>query len=466
MPNKKLNLYFVLGGAVSAGAYTAGVIDYFMQILKEYDELPENKKEYDIEIKAIAGASAGGMCGAIFTNGIAKGWPYKPYHSTLFKTWVKEIDISKLTTTDDLKDKNVVSLLNGKELYNIADKAFVDTPYGNNLKPKYIADDFKLILSVTNTTGLSYAVEFANKDFEHPYFITNHRDYFNFSFHNTNQVDNIHLNTEKDWDCLKKAAVATGAFPIGLPPVMMERPVSIYKDRSKNTGMIPFNLGGETIAFCAIDGGVGDNEPLGVIQKLIEKNKNEKHVVVFIDPFPSERKENKKNNIMSHLGRLYSVFRNQSAYKPEEIKPFVLDYQNADSNATAFFIAPKRRLANAKDLQVAGGSFAAFGGFFHESYRYHDYTLGLRNCQRFLSTRFMFPDSNKLIMPGTFSPEIAPVSWPSLSKKEFKKIIKPLNKRIAKVLRLLLPLIFAPFSGILKPSKLIEKSLTKHRLIQ
>lgn len=33
---KKLNLYFVLGGAVSAGAYTAGVLDYFMSQLKEY----------------------------------------------------------------------------------------------------------------------------------------------------------------------------------------------------------------------------------------------------------------------------------------------------------------------------------------------------------------------------------------------------------------------------------------------
>src|SRR5215469_15799921 len=75
---------FLLGinmaGAVSAGAYTAGVLDFLMEALGEWqtrkDALraylknptgpaPELVPLHDVRIEVFSGASAGGMCAAI-----------------------------------------------------------------------------------------------------------------------------------------------------------------------------------------------------------------------------------------------------------------------------------------------------------------------------------------------------------------------------------------------------------------
>jgi hypothetical protein len=374
-------------------------------------------------------------------------------------------------------------------LNKIAENFFQGTPYGElnaDKLPEYVADDFKLIMSVTNTNGLSYAVDFMNENLEKPYFITDHRDYYSFTFKQTNDIEYTTLNNEKDWALLAKASVATGAFPVGLPPVKMDRPAAVYQSRINNTGLTPFNLGGEVFSYYGIDGGTVDNEPLSKIQDLLEdekKNDDTDYAVIFIDPFPSERKLSDKNNIMINLGRLYSVFRNQAAYKPEEIK-FYLE-QSTEKKFNSFFIAPKRSGTSKDDLQVAGGAFAAFGGFVHESFRHFDYNLGMRNCQKFLMDYMKFKDGKSIINVDT-GDTVKPLSWPHISEKEFNVIVKPLNKRVRKIATkfnsdkksllksiqnglLLLP--FIPALPIILnafkiPSKLLKDSLKAHKLIQ
>lgn len=58
-----------LAGAVSAGAYTAGVIDYLLETLERWEKakelFPDDPKipRHKVEIEVITGASAGGICG-------------------------------------------------------------------------------------------------------------------------------------------------------------------------------------------------------------------------------------------------------------------------------------------------------------------------------------------------------------------------------------------------------------------
>ena len=57
-----------MAGAISAGAYTAGVLDFLIQALDEWyaaKAAGENVPGHDISIEVISGASAGGMCAAI-----------------------------------------------------------------------------------------------------------------------------------------------------------------------------------------------------------------------------------------------------------------------------------------------------------------------------------------------------------------------------------------------------------------
>jgi hypothetical protein len=79
--NKKFKLAIVMAGAVTAGAYTAGVIDYLIECLQKWEirkqknrSLDSDSKEYDnsipmhdVEITVIGGTSAGGMTAVIST---------------------------------------------------------------------------------------------------------------------------------------------------------------------------------------------------------------------------------------------------------------------------------------------------------------------------------------------------------------------------------------------------------------
>ena len=86
----KLNLGICMAGAVSAGAYTAGAMDYIIETLERWErekikirekltndkELSDREKAiplHDVEIKLLSGASAGGMTAAILSYSFIDG---------------------------------------------------------------------------------------------------------------------------------------------------------------------------------------------------------------------------------------------------------------------------------------------------------------------------------------------------------------------------------------------------------
>lgn len=455
---KKLNLYFVLGGAVSAGAYTAGVLDYFMLRLKEYMAQDEQNREYDIQIKAIAGTSAGGMCGSIFLHSLVQGYPHSPENSELFKTWVEDIDISVLSEMDDIKKGTAPNaLLNGNAIKKIANNVFDKIPSNENVESyNFLANDCKLILSVTDTLGQSYTIDFVNDSSEKPYFITNHRDYYKFTLTNPS-TEFIELKNKQDWEILKNASIATGAFPVGLPPVKLKRPSSAYNDEILGK---PFNVGSNVHKYYGIDGGIGDNEPFGQLIDIIEKDEEggSESAIILIDPFPSANKKQEGDSIGVQLKRLYAVFRNQSAYKPKEIKEF------KNKGFKCYSIIPKSSSDPNVESHLAGAQIGAFSGFIHQNYRYFDYQLGLRNCQKFLLSTFHFfknlPSQEEILAP----------EWPSIGIKEYKSKTKALDKRINKILKasfkpLLINLVNFFFKKKVSPSNIILRELEKQKMV-
>ena len=76
-PDVPFEIGLVMAGAVSAGAYTAGVIDFLIQALDEWEKAKEQARKdlaegkttdcpmHEVRIKVMAGASAGGMTAAL-----------------------------------------------------------------------------------------------------------------------------------------------------------------------------------------------------------------------------------------------------------------------------------------------------------------------------------------------------------------------------------------------------------------
>lgn len=487
---KKIELLIVLGGAVSAGAYTAGVLDYLIYMLKQWYKPDENGKidpPYDIQIRAIVGASAGGMCAALAAKEFTTGWDVNADNkSALYETWVKKINIVDLLKIDDLEKGKVNSVFNSNVILEIANQSIKEKK-GNGELPSYISDELDIILSICNTEGIHYAMNISAQNTNYPYYITDHRDYLAFLLRRKEGQKTPFktvLEDDESWTKLAKAAVASGAFPIGLAPVKMSTPRALYEDRQIK-GVEPINVDEEkNLEFFAIDGGTVDNEPFSRIQNFMKNDdENVKKLILLIDPFPSKtiKSKNSKDSteedeegqpILEHIGRVFNVVRNQSLFKASELKTRL-------DKGEAFAITPKR-IDNPDKIQVAGAAIAAFSGFIHEKYRDYDYRLGRKNCKGMLQKHFKV-DKNFLenspdgLVFSNFDDhckidkvdEILPI----INKKDFKSVKTLLNKRIKLVMKHLADSFFIYWylriGRIHKlVSKYFEKELIKNELMK
>jgi predicted acylesterase/phospholipase RssA len=142
-----------MAGAVSAGAYTAGVLDFLMEALEEWQKAKDEFRAklanpeaavpitspvplHDVSIEAFSGASAGGMCAAIASVMVQGTFVHitdanaRNTNNTFYEAWVNQIDISKLLTANDLKNgAPLVSLLDSTIIDTIAESALTPGPH-------------------------------------------------------------------------------------------------------------------------------------------------------------------------------------------------------------------------------------------------------------------------------------------------------------------------------------------------
>ena len=162
MPNRSpgFEIGLAMAGAISAGAYSSGVIDFLFQALDAWERAkranPGSVPDHDVTIKVIAGASAGSITGALAATALASGvrpigydadqdaqpyiedkrsqpdtqkQPFRYVLPALDTAWVKRPDMAAkdgvdLLATSDLKDgREVVSLLDSTLLDAIAREA-------------------------------------------------------------------------------------------------------------------------------------------------------------------------------------------------------------------------------------------------------------------------------------------------------------------------------------------------------
>ncbi len=445
MQQKDFEIGLVMAGAVSAGAYTAGVIDYLLQALKEWETAKKNNTKtappHQVKLKVIAGSSAGGMTGAIMTamvNGGFKAITTLPERepddeevarNNLYSAWVEQIDISELLGDDDLKKENskVISLLDSTILEKIADSTIRFKP--SEPRPSFIAKQLQLYLTLTNLHGIPYHTTFKGKSGK-GHSITKHTDYFHFllSSKNREAANGEWLNAKDastpNWDVLKNVAIATGAFPFGLSPRAINRAFSNYSRRKWRIPLKPDpgdpsspnacfkyehiepawpSNQEERFNFLAVDGGVMDNEPTELTRRALAEDdlqnprsaEEANRSLIMIDPFPSKKQSSLysgteiENKGIGHVFmKLLDSLKSQSRFDPDEL---ILAASN--DVYSRFLIAPTR-FKNEETIAaypIASGSLHGFGGFLSKKFRKHDFQLGRRNCQQFLRKYFAIP---------------------------------------------------------------------------
>lgn len=419
-----------LAGAVSAGAYSAGVIDYLLEALQEWEKRkitdPYSTPSHQIEISTIGGASAGGMTGLILASMLNEDWnPVREIknisdeftQNKLYHAWVDMEEnrmLNQLLETKD--DETFESILNSNFVDRLANKILVPTTKTILPRP-FIANEVKVFVTLTNLRGMDFNINFrSNTRKGESYIVTSHNDYacFKISKNNNNSYNNdgwipVDFDKKINTDLVKNAAMGTGAFPVFLKSRDFSRDKKYLNDldwfytitRKANN---PFK--DPIIITKNIDGGVINNEPFEYVRKvLIDQTKQEiptdyesfetfKSTIITIDPFPNSEDENK--TIPNNTSFITSIFNTLGTLIDQaRLKPATLITALDSKNASNYLIAPVRYDSTGNRLEgdtaIACGALSGFSGFINKEFRAHDYFLGRANCEIFLREHFTIP---------------------------------------------------------------------------
>lgn len=435
--NKNENTFYIglcMAGAVSAGSYTAGVMDYLLEALGEWEKRKNEPgvPTHKVQIPVMGGASAGGMT-SILTTTVLNSLHIpidKPTENLLadhpenkfYHTWVdlSQGDVlEKMLDTADIKNGGLVSGLNSAFIDEIAQR--VVAMEADKTKwlplPAYIKPGLKIFSTLTNLEGFNYTADFGpDKPQTRKYHMSIHNDYACFELTESDIIGSnggwIPLNLKNDVNIAlaRDAAIATGAFPIGLKSRLLNRDASYVNSNlwlKKYLSNNPVEAG--NYQTLNVDGGLINNEPFEKVRDVLYELTGQEakdyrdfdkftSTVLMIEPFPTQKPKpiSKLQDLMNVLGLTLSSMINQMRSKPLEISDAL-----SKSCAGQFLVAPSRIVngANGEVLNVTGelaiacGTLNGFGGFLNKEFRVHDYFLGRHNCKIFLRDYFTIPES-------------------------------------------------------------------------
>lgn len=458
MENKPFRIGLCMAGAVSAGAYTAGVMDFLLEALENWENKrgEANVPTHRVIIPVLGGASAGGMT-ALLTASMLNNpsvpvdvpLPEKLYdehpENKLYHSWVDLTGADmfpKMLDTTDITSGKVVSLLNAQFIDEIANKMIRANAEMWKPTPAYFESPVKVFATLSNLEGYNYNIDFISARKKDKYNMSVHNDYACFELADEQQT------TSKGWLPLdfkngvslataREAAMATGAFPLGLRARTMTREADHINEMgwlkdvfNKN----PLPSGAKKGLY--VDGGMINNEPFEKVRDILDditvaknpetfENLTEREKLLFdlnsrydsfentvlmIDPFPGKESPvfDFDNDLLAIAGKTLSAMTAQMRAKPA-------DYRSAmeTDDASQFLISPSRLLTNEKgevlkelfgEEAIACGAVSGFGGFLSKEFRIHDYYLGRHNCEVFLRDYFTIPESalqnNKIFRDG------------------------------------------------------------------
>lgn len=447
MENKPFRIGLCMAGAVSAGAYTAGVMDYLIEALEEWEKRRGNAgvPSHKVTIPIMGGASAGGMTALLtastLNNTITPVPLPKPGQlltehpeNKLYHSWVDLTAVDmfpKMLDTSDIQSGKIISLLNSNFIDEIADKMISSDIAGWKPTPVYFEEPVKVFVTLTNLEGFSYYAGFNDANRKSKYYMSLHNDYACFELYDDNQNREtssgwmpLNFKTAAFLKTAKDAAMATGAFPIGLKSRLLEREpkyvntVSWLKEVFTNTPLDPL----QPVKTLHVDGGMINNEPFEKVRDLLDEifqqeykkenpdSKEEidpfeqncdyntfENTVVMIDPFPSvlNEKFDFSQDLLKVIPKTLSAMTAQMRAKKIHFRKAM-----KEQDGSRFIISPSRNITDEKTKQkielfgekaIACGTLSGFGGFLSKEFRIHDYYLGRYNCEVFLRDYFTIP---------------------------------------------------------------------------
>lgn len=442
-------LGLVLNGTVSAGAWTAGVLDFLFQALDLWEAAkrqdrqnggPPTVPDHAVRLDVAGGASGGGVCAGLLAR--AAGWQFRAVqraddpanaNNPFWKVWVETLDVTSMLDTLDLDADGAVpvSLLSGTAI-DLAGEVILKWPQAgaNPARRSWIADPLHVLMTLTNLRGVPYRVTMQQDMGGAPnatYYV-DHADHVLFAFPFADGVpirrgDALAVRDARDWQQVAEFAKATGAFPAGLPPRRVARRVSDYDWRA---AVLPGESGQpprvvrrvpawdildaqldpqDEYLFDCVDGGAINNQPVELVRTALaglgKSNPRDPKLadaaVLLLDPFatvPRCLPPIAQQDLLGVAAALLGSLTDQGRFNTSDL------LLSLDEDVFSRFLLTASRMRDGKlrygDDALATAGLGAFLGFFCRDLRVHDFMLGRENCRAFLMNEFVLDKDNPL----------------------------------------------------------------------
>ncbi len=321
MPTKYLAI--TIAGAVSLGSYEAGATYEILDAIRQHNQHPDTIVNGDfIRIDVLTGASAGGMTAAIVSQKLlyAKDDFVDAYNNPLYNCWVKGISLAGLLNTEDKPlpdgDPALLSLLSSNLIKQISKNTLAQQDENGQIPQNGGAHNaidpdrgIRLGLALTNLNGINYSYQlFGGGQFLY----TDFSDQMLRSFSAADR-------SFAPWKEISEAAVACGAFPVAFRTKDLVRSQADYEPSDT---LVAFPT--DPYTFTYTDGGVLQNQPLGMAKNLVDKN--DKHLAtenrfyLFASPSAMLGEQNLElteasANMLTVGKRLVDIYMGQSVFR-------------------------------------------------------------------------------------------------------------------------------------------------------
>lgn len=269
-------LAITIAGAVSLGSYEAGVLYELMHAIGTYNQAaPDEKKIY---VDVITGASAGGMTAAM----VAQRLMYDAaalegeFTNALYQAWVERISLMGLVKMR-WSEKKWHSLFSSNLVDSIGQEMLVESMHRKGSGPHPAVEQIggvpqtlRVGLALTNLNGIDYMIPIFGSD----------EGGFNYTRSVDQKIFEVTADGQGDaklWREMCAAAVGSGAFPAAFRPKGIKRGVGEYGERLPAPPQVPEQgrtyvdwTGPSPEEFAFSDGGVLQNQPLGMAKDLVE----------------------------------------------------------------------------------------------------------------------------------------------------------------------------------------------------
>src|SRR5215469_11316239 len=255
-------LAITISGAVSLGCFEAGVLYEVLSAIKQHNQNEDTKKDPNqrIEVDVLTGASAGGMTATIAAQKLMFDATALDgaYQNSFYRPWVLDVDLEGLLALQSAEDPTH-SILSSDFVETISRK-YLTQRYQSHIVPAATrhaaaADRIHLGLALSNLNGVNYSKPtFPSGSFNY----TRYQDQFSKKIEADSDREDV-------WEPLRNAAVSCGAFPFAF------RMKELFRHRSEYPDADPAAFGSEVETFTYTDGGVFQNEPLGMAKNFVDE---------------------------------------------------------------------------------------------------------------------------------------------------------------------------------------------------